>query len=66
MKKAIRYIIMFAVGWFSVWALEQFGIFIKGEDDEWNWAVAAPLFVGVFVVAGLLEGPVKKLIGEIE
>ena len=66
MKKAIRYIAMFAVGWFTVEAFELFGIFIKGEDGGTNWAAAAAILVVVLVLANLLDKPLRKLTGEIE
>ena len=66
MKKIIRYIVMFALGWSVVWGLDQVGITFKGEDDEWNWLVAGPVFVTVMVLANLLDKPLRKLTGEIE
>ena len=66
MKKIIRYIAMFALGWSVVWGLDQVGITFKGEDDEWNWIVAVPVFVTVMVLANLLDKPLRKLTGEIE
>ena len=66
MKKMIRYIVMFALGWSVVWGLDQVGIAFKGEDDECNWFVAVPVFVTVMVLANLLDKPLRKLTGEIE
>jgi hypothetical protein len=66
MKKIIRYIAMFALGFFGVWALKQVGITPRGEDGEMNWLVAVAIFVTVVVLAGQLDKPLKKLTGEIQ
>lgn len=66
MKKAIRYIAMFAVGWFTVEAFKLFGISMVGEDGGTNWAAAAAILVVVLVLTKLLDKPLRKLTGEIE
>ena len=66
MKKMIRYIVMFALGFFGVWALEQVGITPRSEDGEMNWLVAVAIFVTVVALAGQLDKPLKKLAGEIQ
>ena len=66
MKKAIRYIVMFALGFFGVWALKQVGITPRSEDGEMNWLVAVAMFVTVVLFAAQLDKPLKKLTGEIE
>ena len=66
MKKMIRYIVMFALGFFGVWALKQVGITPRNGDGEMNWPVAVAIFVTVVALAGQLDKPLKKLTGEIE
>ena len=66
MKKMIRYIVMFAPGFFGVWPLKQVGITPRSEDGEMNWLVAVAIFVSVVVLAGQLDKPLKKLTGEIQ
>jgi hypothetical protein len=66
MKKMIRYIVMFALGFFGVWALKQVGITPRSVDGEMNWLVAVAIFVTVVVMAGQLDKPLKKLTGEIQ
>ena len=66
MKKIIRYIVMFALGFFGVWALKQVGSTPRSEDGEMNWLVAVAIFVSVVVLAGQLDKPLKKLTGEIQ
>ena len=66
MKKIIRYITMFALGYFGVWGLQRVGITPKGEDGEINWLVAVALFATVIVLASALDKPFKRLTGEIE
>jgi hypothetical protein len=66
MKKIIRYIIMFALGFFGVWALKQVGITPRNGDGEMNWLVAVAIFVTVVALAGQLDKPLKKLTGEIQ
>ena len=66
MKKAIRYIVMFALGFFGVWALKQVGITPRNGGGEMNWLVAVAIFVTVVALAGQLDKPLKKLTGEIQ
>ena len=66
MKKIIRYIVMFALGFFGVWALKQVGITPRNGDGERNWLVVVAIFVTVVALAGQLDKPLKKLTGEIE
>ena len=66
MKKMIRYIVMFALGFFGVWALKQVGITPRNGDGEMNWLVAVAIFVTVVALAGQLDKPLKKLTGEIQ
>jgi hypothetical protein len=66
MKKIIRYIVMFALGFFGVWALKQVGITPRNGDGEMNWLVAVAIFVTVVALAGQLDKPLKKLTGEIQ
>ena len=62
----IRYIVMFALGFFGVWALKQVGITPRNGDGEMNWLVAVAIFVTVVALAGQLDKPLKKLTGEIQ
>lgn len=65
MQKIIRLTAMFALGFAGVWVLKQVGITPKGEDGEINWLVAVAMMVTAFVIAALLDKPLKKLTGEI-